>query len=217
MFWMKIVLPVVLALGILGGIYLHFKHDRENEKLIGSQAERIAQLESNLAERDKEVTDLNQRIRERNQRALDEIAQAEAAQAAAQAEAEKARADKKRSEVKRAEAQRRYREALDADEKVQMYSNAAIPDAVLERLRSANGETGDDSVRAGSDPYSDLQTASGRVAAWLQMPFNSSERESQRGFDNMGRVLCFSSETVRSEHRAHSRSATVALSCADRG
>lgn len=163
----KIVLAVLLAGGGIWAVTSHFKHDRENEKIIGSQAERIAQLEASLASRDADVLELNNRIRARNQKVQEELAQAEAEQARARLEADKARAEKRRSDVKLAEAQRKYQEALNNDERLQDYSHTIVPAAVLERLRSANGEGDDDTVRAGPDCSAGIPSFACGIAAGL--------------------------------------------------
>ena len=166
----KIALAVLLVGGILGGIYLHFKHDRENEKLIGQLQAQNAQLTASLANRDADVLALNQRIRERNEQVRVDLAAAEQAQAKAKAESVAARAEKKQSDARLKEAQRKYQELLNNDQNLQNYSRTPVPAAVLERLRSANGERDDDTVRAGPNPYSDCQADSCRTTAGLPLP-----------------------------------------------
>lgn len=175
MIWFKIILPALLALGIIAGVGWHFKNYRDVQAELATANERIVQLEASLAARNGEVADLNARIRWRNEQAQAEVDRAEAAQAKAKLEAEKARADKERSDIRLAEAQRKYREILNADPNVRTYSTTVIPDAVLDRLRSANGEGGD-TVRTGPDSPADLQAASSRLVAWLHMPYSAAER-----------------------------------------
>ena len=176
MFWLKIILPAILALGIIAGVGWHFKNYRNLQADLGAANERIVQLEANLASRNGEIAGLNARIRWRNEQAQADIAKAEKAQALAKVEADKARADKQRSDVRLAEAQRKYREILNANENVRTYSTTVIPDAVLDRLRSANGETEPDTVRTGPDSPADLQAIAGRTVAWLHMPYSAPQR-----------------------------------------
>jgi len=176
MIWLKIILPALLALGIIAGVGWHFKNYRNLQTELATAKGRIVQLEANLAARNGEVADLNARIRWRNEQAQAEVDRAEAAQAKAKLEADKARADKERSDVRLAEAQRKYREILNANENVRTYSTTVIPDAVLDRLRSANGEAESDTVRTGPDTPADLQATSSRLVAWLHLPYSAAER-----------------------------------------
>jgi len=178
----KIILGVLLIGGPAIGILYHFKHDRENQVALGVANERVAQLEATLSARDMEVVALNHRIEQRNQAALDMVAAAEAAQKLARIEADKARADKARSDTRLAQAQRKYREALNSDENVQSYSVTVVPAAVLNRLRSANGEAGYyDTLPTGYTGGGDIQADSSRTAAWLQMPLVATGWQHQRG------------------------------------
>jgi len=178
----KILLGALLIGGPVVGIVYHFKHDRENLQALGAANERIAQLEATLAQRDGEIADLNERVDQRNQQALAEIDKAEQAHKQARAEAKQARADKARSDARLAEAQRKYREALNGNENVRAYSTTVIPDAVLDRLRSANGEAGYyDTLPSGYTGGGEVQADPGGTVAWLQMPLVAPGWQHQRG------------------------------------
>lgn len=144
----KIALVVLLVGGTLGGVYLHFKHDRDNLQALGAANERILSLEADLLIRTQEVSSLNARIKANNLEKLEQVAQAKAAEEKARKEATEAREAKKRIAGQLADARRRYEESINSDENLRVYRTAGVPIPVLERLRSANGETGD-GVRTG--------------------------------------------------------------------
>jgi hypothetical protein len=173
----KIILGALLIGVPVVGLVYHFKHDRANMEALGAANERIAQLEATLALRDGEITSLNHRIEWRNEQALAEVAAAEKAQAQARIEADKARADKVRLAGQLQEAQRKYKEALNSDEKVQSYSITVVPPAVLDRLRSANGEAGYyDTLSPGYTGGGENGSDTSRTVAWLHLPYAPAQR-----------------------------------------
>jgi hypothetical protein len=140
MIWLRIVLPALLALGIIGGVGWHFKNYRNLQTELATARERVVQLEANVTARNGEIAGLNARIRWRNEQAQAEIDRAQAAQLAATQAAAKARAEKAVIAGQLSEARRKWLEALNANENVRVYADTPVPDAVLDRLRSANGE-----------------------------------------------------------------------------
>ena len=171
----KIAIAVILLWGGYWAVTSHFKNVRETQQALGAANERIAELEADLAFQEDTVLELNNRIIARNKETLKEIAAAEAAQVLAQEEAKAAKAAKKIADTNMKEAQRKYKEILDHDEDLQTYEDTIIPDAVLDRLRSANGETWTDTVRTGRDSSTDFQTASSGTVAGMSVPPVASE------------------------------------------
>lgn len=137
----RIIVPVLLTLALIAAAWLHFKRDRANIKLIGSQQTELAQLNAVIEFRDKKITDLNQEKKERNQNVLDEIAEAQENSKKAKAEAEKAKAEKAILAGQLIDARIRYQELMKNDQSIQAFSNTVVPDAVIDLLRVANGET----------------------------------------------------------------------------
>jgi len=138
LFWIKI----ILAAGLLGGIALHFKIDRDRTQELRAAKERIIVLEADVAAKTKKVSDLNDRNKERNAETLAEVEKAKADELAALAQADAARADRAKLAGDLATARRKYQEAVNTDENLRTYRAVIVPVPVLERLRVANGETG---------------------------------------------------------------------------
>ena len=139
--FVRVILPILLTLALITGILQHFKRDRVNIQLIGSQQAELTQLKAVIESRDKKITDLNQEKRKRNQIVLDEIEKAQENSKKAKAEAEKAKAEKAILAGQLIDARIKYQELMKNDQSIQAFSNIIVPDAVIDLLRVANGET----------------------------------------------------------------------------
>lgn len=134
--WLK----VVLALSLLGAGYGAVKLFDKNSKEVGRLQGEVLQCSADLVASIAKVGKLNQRAREENDRKLAELARAEAQIAQANEAAAQARKDRATAQEDVRRAQERYRELLASDVTLQAYSRTPVPDAVLDRLRVANGE-----------------------------------------------------------------------------
>lgn len=135
--WIKALIAVAV-LGAAGGLVL--KYDANTKALGACETSSLTQAGALFA-KDAEIARLNGRIRDNNARQLAELEKAEAQAKIAQAAAEQARQDRWAAQEEVRRAQQRYRELLASDAALQAYSRTAVPDAVLDRLRVANGET----------------------------------------------------------------------------
>jgi hypothetical protein len=142
-FLIKSVLSAILILASVGGVVYHFKQDREITDDLTEARQDIIVKDAKIRGLETENTEINDRIRARNQSVLDALEKAEEAKRAAEQDAQAAREEKKRSDLRLKDAQRKYQEAMNHDENLRAYSRIPVPSAVLDRLRSANGETRD--------------------------------------------------------------------------
>lgn len=136
MIWLK----VGLMLSLLGGAYGAVKMYDKNAKLVGELQQAHLQCAADLVNSTAKIGGLNKRIRDNNAEKLAELAKAEAQIAQANEAAAQARQDRATAQEDVRRAQERYRELLASDITLQAYSRTPVPDAVLDRLRVANGE-----------------------------------------------------------------------------
>lgn len=134
--WLKVVLALSLLGAGYGAVKLFDKNSKEVARLQGQVLQCSADLVASTAEKGR----LNQRIRDNNAEKLVELAKADAQIAQANEAAAQARKDRAIAQEDVRRAQERYRELLASDAALQAYSRAVVPDAVLDRLRVANGE-----------------------------------------------------------------------------
>lgn len=134
--WLKVGLIIALVGGAGGLLY---KYDA-NAKALGAAQQSHLQCEADLAISTTKVSSLNARITAANNKKLEELAKADRQVERANEAARQARADRQAAQFELTEAQRRYREAMANDANLQAYARAVVPVAVLDRLRSANGE-----------------------------------------------------------------------------
>ena len=136
LWWLKILLPILLV----GGVMWHFKTDRDVLRDLGSAQKQVTTLETTLATRDTEIATLNSRIKKNNADKLRELADAELIVIAANKAAEESIAERRRLAGDLTEARKKYQEMVNADPNLRIYRSTTVPTAVLDRLRSANGE-----------------------------------------------------------------------------